>query len=214
MFGAGFSKWCCDLPLVSELFDYEIRFINLTEKRRINKLNKIHEFWKDKYPDKNNEEFVLFSQGPSARLNLVNWYITRCLTEPFFVNLRMRFTWHINSRFAESHEGIGVARHFLEGLINVGDIDVITTNYDLIVEYALGTGRFNYGVVGEQIDSTPHPHSRPVYLTGDIAVAKLHGSISWSVDQKFADLRCGLTGKSLIVPPMIEKRVNEQLISQ
>jgi hypothetical protein len=42
-------------------------------------------------------------------------------------------------------------------------VGIVTTNYDLIPEYALGTREFNYGEAGEQIGYTPYPHPAPVY---------------------------------------------------
>ena len=84
----------------------------------------------------------------------------------------------------------------------------------MVLEYALGTRRFNYGIVGEQIGFSPYPYPRPVHVTGDVSIAKLHGSISWDERNKYPDLRCGLTGKCLIVPPVIEKRPLKLLLQQ
>jgi hypothetical protein len=69
-------------------------------------------------------------------------------------------------------------------------------------------------VPGEQIGFTPYPYPQPVYLGGGIPIAKLHGSISWNEKTKFADSRCGLTGKCLIVPPVTEKQAPALLKQQ
>jgi hypothetical protein len=186
--GAGFSKWSCDLPLVADLFDFAVRVHSATM-----------------HPLDHPEIFVGYAQGHGLRFNLVNWYITRRLTEPFIVASSRRYTWYINSYHARHHPGILKAGQFLEMLSCIGHVSMLTTNYDMVPEYALGTRGFNYGTVGEQIGFTPYPHPRPVYVTGDRSIAKLHGSISWDESKKFPDLRCGLTGKCLIVPPVTEK---------
>ena len=210
MLGAGFSKWSCDLPLVSQLFDFEIRIYNKTEERRIARLGKIYEIWRAKNPSENNEEFVRFSQGAGLKFNLTNWYITRRLTEPFVVHGSRRYTWYINSYYTQSHEGIEKARSIITTLSEYSgaeNLGILTTNYDLIAEYSLGTRGFNYGTLQEKIGYTPYPYPQPVLVTGPVSIAKLHGSISWTDDAKFPDSRCGLTGKCLIVPPVAEKQM-------
>jgi hypothetical protein len=84
----------------------------------------------------------------------------------------------------------------------------------MVAEYALGTRAFNYGIPGEQIGFTPYPYPRPLYLTGHIRILKLHGSISWDRDAKRPDLRFGLNGKCLIVPPVTEKTIPKLLKPQ
>ena len=92
---------------------------------------------------------------------------------------------------------------------------IVTLNYDLIVEYALGSRGFNYGIRDEiLLGRGPYPVStlrNPVRLTGRIPFAKLHGSISWDLVGKYTDGRRGLSGKALIVPPTSEKSTPSQL---
>jgi hypothetical protein len=209
LIGAGFSKWSCDLPLVSGLFDFKIHPDNSTEEKRLVRLQKVDGHWRHSNPDGHNEAFVRASQGPRGRFNLTDWYITRRLSEPFVVQSGRRYTWYINSHYPQHHRGIHKARSFIdamkshEGFHRIG---IVTTNYDLIPEYALGTRGFNYGKPGEQIGFTPYPYPRPVFATGNVQIAKLHGSISWNHHSKYPDCRCGLTGKCLIVPPITEKQ--------
>jgi len=212
LIGAGFSKWACGLPLASELFDFEISISKPVEQKRLLRLQQMYQFWRAKHPHANNEEFIRAMTGRASEL--VNWYITRRLTEPFIVNASRRYTWYINSWYAKEHGGIEEARQFLLSATSRCNIHIVTTNYDLIVEYSLGTKGFNYGVQGEQIGFTPHPWVRPVYATGSIALAKLHGSISWDGTRKTPDSRYGLTGKCLIVPPMVGKQAPPQLRDQ
>jgi hypothetical protein len=217
IFGAGFSKWSCDLPLVTELFDFAIRPYNSTEERRVVRLKKTYEVWRGLHPRDHTEAFIRFAQGPTSRFNLVNWYITRRLTEPFVVRASRRYTWYINSYYPRSHDGVQKARRIIDLLreaASIGGMGIVTTNYDLVVEYALGSRSFNYGIVGEQIGFIPYPYPQPVHVIGNVPIAKLHGSISWSETAKFPDSRCGLTGKCLIVPPITEKRAPPLLKQQ
>jgi hypothetical protein len=212
--GAGFSKWSCDLPLVANLFDFAVHADNATEERRIARLEKIYSKWHAANPHHHPEVFVRHMAGPTSRFSLVNWYITRRLTEPFVVASGRRYTWYINSYYASQHSGILKARRLLGALSCLGKVSILTTNYDMVPEYALGTRGFNYGTIGEQIGFSPYPYPRPVLVTGDISISKLHGSISWDERNKYPDLRCGLTGKCLIVPPVTEKRPPKLLEQQ
>jgi len=92
---------------------------------------------------------------------------------------------------------------------------IITTNYDLLVEYALGTKGFNYGILGQRLDGRgAYPVSQwnnPVVLKGTIPFAKIHGSISWDETSYYTDGRRGLTGNALIVAPTPEKQPSDLL---
>lgn len=216
LLGAGFSKWSCDLPLVSELFDFKVHPDNLAEEKRVARLQKHYDSWKRANPHSNNEEFVRYSQAQPNRFNLTNWYVTRRLCEPFIVQRSRRYTWYVNSYHPRNHKGIRKANDIIEAVQQSASLPVgiITTNYDLIPEYVLGTRRFNYGKDREQIGYTPYPYPAPLYTAGEIAIAKLHGSISWDHDRKYPDCRCGLTGKCLIVPPIAEKKAPKILRQQ
>ena len=216
LLGAGFSRWSCSLPLVSELFDFNIHPDNLTEEKRLIRLQRHYASWKSANPNSNNEEFISYSQKQQKRFNLTNWHITRRLSEPFIVQSGRRYTWYINSHYPQHHEGIRKAYNVIDTLRQsaVMPVGIVTTNYDLIPEYALGTREFNYGEAGEQIGYTPYPHPAPVYALGSTIITKLHGSISWDYQRKYPDCRCGLTGKCLIVPPITEKQAPEILKQQ
>lgn len=85
----------------------------------------------------------------------------------------------------------------------------------MIVEYALGTRGFNYGNVNQLLRGRgPYPVSQwvnPVTLTGEIPLAKIHGSISWDNNGYYTDGRRGLTGNALIMPPTPDKQIDEAL---
>lgn len=215
--GAGFSRWSCQLPLVSELFDFKIQADTDVEERRLSRLEKKYQSWLNANPNGHAEAFIKFSQDTNKGFNLVNWYITRRLAEPFIKKSGRRYTWYINSYHPNRSDGIAKARAIIEALKNAapgGQLSIVTTNYDLIFEYCLSTRGFNYGIANEQIGFTPYPYPRPLHVTGDIQISKLHGSISWSEHDKFPDSRLGLTGKCLIVPPIAEKTAPPLLKSQ
>ena len=212
--GAGFSKWCCGLPLVADLFDLAIHIDNATEKNRIRRLREFYEHWRTDHSDAHNEEFIRFAQQRVRSRKLVNWYVVRRLTDQFISTGGMRKSWYVNTYRTQKHEGIQKARTLIQALQSDYDLDLITTNYDLIVEYALGSRCFNYGVRGEQIGYKPYPYVQPVYLLGTTKLAKLHGSVSWDETRKYPDSRHGLTGKCLIIPPIREKTAPAALRQQ
>jgi len=214
LLGAGFSRWSSDLPLVGELFDFNIEPDTDVEKRRVSRLKKKYDAWRIKHPTGNNEAFIASSQRDDGKFCLVNWYVTRRLADPFVINHGRRYTWYINSYHPRQHEGVNKARSLIDTLLAISELEklgIITTNYDLLAEYALGTRAFNYGKVGEQIGFTPYPYPKPIFVTGNVPIAKLHGSISWDQERKYPDSRCGLTGKCLIVPPVSEKTAPKSL---
>jgi len=94
---------------------------------------------------------------------------------------------------------------------------IVTTNYDMIVEYALTTRGFNYGSPGERlVGRGPYPVSQwqnPVILRGSTPLAKIHGSISWDHGARYTDGRRALTGNALIVAPTPEKQPPGELVT-
>lgn len=85
--GAGFSKWCINLPLVNELFDFQGNFWT-QESRKIEKLERVYINWKKKNISKTNEHFIAEVLNPeNGSLNRFSdellFYISRRLTEPF-----------------------------------------------------------------------------------------------------------------------------------
>lgn len=105
----------------------------------------------------------------------------------------------------------------------VGDVTIITTNYDVCIESALGQEGFTYDVLAalsDDNDAGPQMLSR---------VLKLHGSLNWyaclscdrpvtarldAIDRAYADglypviaicRECQATAQQLIVPPITQK---------
>lgn len=102
------------------------------------------------------------------------------------------------------------AQWFLQHFTGHSLTGIITVNYDLLVEYALTTKNFNYGVPGEALSGRGKNYlfpwqGTPVILSGKLPLAKLHGSLSWSDAVHYTDGRSGLKGKAQIVPPHPDK---------
>ena len=224
LLGAGFSKWAADLPLGSQLFDFAIEPSGVRERRRLERLIGLKDEWDARNPAGLAEQFiadVLLSQDVRSRKDVL-WYVVRRLSEPYIWQ-----EWHsgrprrhvlmIDENRKWDRPGVRAAARFITrcGLQLAG---IITLNYDLLVEYALGSQGFNYGIVGEVLQGRgPYPVSQwrsPVTLRGDLPVAKLHGSISWDADGRYTDGRRGLSGKALIVAPTPEKQPPTELGDQ
>lgn len=221
--GAGFSAWAAELPVAAGLFDFAIDPFGPTEARRLDVVRTAWEPWIGGHPDEHSEQFVSWAlaEGNAVR-NAVLWYITRRLSEPYIWH-----EWHagrvrrhvlmIDENRKYERPGVKRAQDFISTLFP-HLAGIMTTNYDLLVEYALGSKVFHYGKPGEMLRGRgPYPVSqwrRPVTLRGWLPLAKLHGSISWDSELRYTDGRRGLTGNALIVAPTPEKTPPETLAGQ
>jgi len=222
--GAGFSKWAGGLPLGSQLFDFAIEPFGEREARRLERLMHEKQKWDDENPVGLAEQFIakVLSSGHDRDKKNVCWYIARRLSEPFIWQEWQggrvrRHVIMIDENRKWDRQGVHLAAGFIVqcGMRLSG---IVTLNYDLIVEYALGSKGFNYGIRGEILQGRgPYPVSvwqNSVRLTGPLPFAKLHGSISWDVSAKYTDGRRGLGGDALIVAPTPNKRPPPELRSQ
>ena len=213
--GAGFSAWAADLPVAARLFDFAIQIDGPREQRKLTFVREIKNNWDEENPKGLAEQFVAFALNlPAAQKESILWYITRRLSEPF---ISREYAWrryrrHVlmideNRRF--EIRGVIRARNFLQPFCGVDLVGIVNTNYDLLIEYALGTGVFNYGERGQRLvgrGAYPLAERRnPITLTGSIPVAKIHGSYSWDREAFYTDGRCGIRGRALIVAPTAEK---------
>jgi hypothetical protein len=213
--GAGFSKWAADLPLASQLFDLRIRQPGLREQPRLERVRNLQIAWNAKNPAGRAEQFigeVLSSNNARNHRDLI-WYVVRRLSEPYIweewhAQRMRRHVLMIDENRKWDRPGVRIAEAFIaECYPNLAGI--VTLNYDLLAEYALGSKQFNYGILGEVLQGRgPYPLAiwgNPVQLTGRLPIAKLHGSISWDTEAKYTDGRRGLTGQALIIAPTPEK---------
>lgn len=210
LLGAGFSKWAANLPVAAELFDFS--GANGTSRNSAESLLEADvQKWKASNPEGLPEQFILWAIRNSSRTrSRAIGFLTRRLSLPFAARiLGGNATFMIDDRRAQQHAGVLRAKGALLPLLG-GSSGILTTNYDLLVEYALTTSGFNYGSRGEVLTGrNKNPffpwQGGPVSLNGVTPFAKLHGSLSWANGVRYTDGRCGLKGNALIVPPVPEK---------
>ena len=228
--GAGFSKWAVGLPLVQELFDFKIEKPFTQDKKKIQYLRILKEKWDKENPNTPVEVFIadkLVVKNSAAyninimdSNNIITWYIKRKLTEPFiyYEYHADRMRRHVLA-FDESRKkqvsGIQKTSSYLKKLMPL--YGIITTNYDTVIEYALGSKGFHYDKPDEKLSGgIGYPVSEAIYpmvLEGKTPLAKLHGSISWDGDKRYTNGRGGITGRGLIIPPTRDKKPIERLKS-
>ena len=217
--GAGFAKWAADLPVADDLFDFRIKIDGIREESRLSRVKTLRDAWQAEHSEEPVEEFIRYASGRSlVHRDAVHWYVARRLSEPFIWREFTAQRWRRHVLMIDEHRAqevgkMALARRLLMSATNI--CGIITTNYDMIVEYALGSARLNYGHRGQRLTGRgPYPVSQwrnPVVLKGVVPLAKLHGSISWDASGCFTDGRRGLTGKALIVPPSPEKDIPREL---
>jgi hypothetical protein len=174
----------------------------------------LKEQWDVIHADQSSEQFIasVLEGGFAKQQAALIWYLGRRLNEPFlwrqsFGGRERRRTLSIDETYKKHLPGLTQARAFLRHHGLNDSSGIVTTNYDLLVEYALGSRGFNYGVLGEVLHGPgAHPmRQKPVVLSGSTPLAKLHGSLSWDLDRRYSDGRRALTGNALIVAPVPEK---------
>jgi len=222
LLGAGFSKWALDLPLASQLFDFKITPFGVREATKTIKVARTKKNWDTENPNEPAEKFIADAlTRHDINKKLVLWYIVRRLSEPFIWVDRYAFGKRRHVLMVDENrkfeiDGVRKAQSFISNIRIVKRVSgIVTTNYDLLIEYALGTRGYNYGVQGQRLSGRgAYPVSqwiKPVILSGDISIAKMHGSLSWDENGYYTDGRRGLTGNALIVAPTPEKEPSELL---
>lgn len=219
--GAGFSNWAVDLPTASNLFDFHIEPWGQREKKKLDIVKSLKRDWEISHPDGFTEQFIADVLNFSEKnKQVVLWYLVRRLSEPFIWKEYHAQKWRRHILMIDENRkfnipGVLKAQRFLQQFYDSSLAGVITTNYDLIVEYTLGTKDFNYGIPNKILAGRgPYPVSQwrnPVTLKGKIPLAKIHGSISWDEHNQYTDGRRGLTGHALIVAPTPEKQPPKSL---
>ncbi|MDO8585639.1 MAG: SIR2 family protein [Armatimonadota bacterium] len=222
--GAGFSKWAAGLPVGSELFDFNVEPFGIREQRKLERTTSLKLAWDNTHPGGLAEQFIAHVLGCHDVCSTEDtiWYVVRRMSDPYVwqewhAGRPRRHVLMIDENRKWDRPGVYKTADFLRqcGARMSG---VVTLNYDLLVEYALGSRGFNYGITGEILQGRgPYPVSQwrnPVTLVGHLPLAKLHGSISWDATGRYTDGRRGLSGKALIVPPSPEKHRPMELDDQ
>jgi hypothetical protein len=215
-FGAGFSKWAANLPLADELFDYQITPW-AREQKKLDRVKTLKSMWDENHPNGLTEQFIAdATQYANNDREAVVWYIVRRLSEPFVwkeysSGRYRRHVLMIDENRRHAIEGVRKAMQLINIELLPSISGIITTNYDMLVEYSLSTKRFNYGIENQSLTGRgPYPLSQygkgKVLLSGKIPLAKIHGSINWDDDNMYSDGRRGISGHAKIVPPSREKK--------
>lgn len=209
--------------MAAELFDFAIEPFGVRDDRKMKVVRLSKNAWDQEHPEGLAEQFIAHAIAASHDIRTaLLWYIARRLSEPYIWKEWHAGKWRrhvlmIDENRKHKRSGVTRARDFLFRLMPILS-GIITTNYDLLVEYALGTKLFNYGQRGEVLKGRgPYPVSQwlnPVTLQGLIAMVKMHGSISWSLEGRYTDGRRGITGNALIVAPTPEKTAPASLASE
>ena len=213
--GAGFGKWAAGLPLATQLFDFAVEIWGPRDRKRLAVVRSRKETWDQAHPDGLAEQFIADAlELPEKDRRAILWYIVRRLTEPFIwrefhAHRRRRRVLTVDENRRFDIGGVVKAKGLIEQFRGSSLSGIVTTNYDMLVEYALGTKGFNYGVPNEVLRGRgPYPVSQwrnPVKLEGEIPLPKIHGSISWDEKGHYTDGRRAVTGGALIVAPTLEK---------
>jgi hypothetical protein len=221
--GAGFSKWAMNLPTAAELFDYKIQLWGIRESKKFEELKNLKNKWDAENPLGKSEEFIRFMiEFSEENKKIITWYIGRRLAEPFIVEsgefqylgrpYHSRRVMMIDDSRRLKIEGIQKAKLFIDSLLMPSFVGIITTNYDLLIEYTLGTKRFHYGkkmqeLYGQWAMPILRWREGPVILKGELPLIKLHGSLNLTEKGYCTDGRGGITGKSIIIPPTQNKKI-------
>ncbi|MDH5647872.1 MAG: hypothetical protein OEZ01_17810 [Candidatus Heimdallarchaeota archaeon] len=217
--GAGFSKWASRLPIASQLFDFKIFSTSKSDQRKLNLIQNDFKKWRADHPKSNIEEFISWCICKSSyRKSRVIWYISRRLSEPFMTKIQGSFSpLMFDEQAAKIHAGVIKAKKFLDIFKDRKLSGILSCNYDTLVECALGTTGFNYGKINEKLYGRGHNPSFPWQFshcaaTGNIMLAKLHGSLSWDNEKKHTSGKPGRSGNALIIAPTPEKKPPKELI--
>jgi hypothetical protein len=140
---AGFSKWAADLPVARQLFDFDIAPFGPLEERKLIQLHALRSIWDAAHAGGEAEQFIgeAIAAGGTYR-DAVLWYVQRRLVAPYIfheehVGRVCRHVLHIGERSRlDGRPGVASVGEFLARCTLAA---VVTLNYDMLVEYALGT---------------------------------------------------------------------------
>lgn len=234
LLGAGFSH-PCGVPLASQLFDEEPRVDRVTRQRLVRRTLAGWRAWKERTAGQPEEYLAHLARDfgfPSKVWLDAVWYVA----------LRIALTMGTVQLVGRTPT---IVRHNVNRTVQCqlhecfwdaifarpdppGDVSVITTNYDLLIERGLRHDPrpkvhrpgFNYGNGRECLEGGGYPsytHIRPIETAGTVPVLKLHGSLSWAASSgslvKYYDCRPAIRGDPAIVAPTPGKSVPRWLES-
>lgn len=218
--GAGFST-IAGVPLASQLFERRPDMDRLVRQKLVDRVVAHWKRWRSR-TNLSAEEYLAELAGHKLR----EWYdavwfvgltVASQMGELRPVGGRLRLTKHyLARRSVASHE-----RFWTMVFQQWSDVSVITTNYDILAERGLRfqprprvvRPGFNYGFGPEDLAGRgyPYTYARRIRVTGYVPLLKLHGSVSWAVENgalvKYHDCRPAIRGDAAIVAPIVGKSV-------
>lgn len=209
------------VPLASELFDHRPEVDRITRHRLVERVVSAWRGWHDSTGGAP-EEYLAFleSRGGQVWSDAV-WFVGLVITlrighvatvgrQPTIIRHNIDRTTRI-----PAHE------EFWSTIFRCTDaVAVVTTNYDILPERGLRheprprvpRPGFNYGLGPEPLAGGGYPsyaHIRQIATSGSVPLLKLHGSVSWSIQDGelvcFRDCRPAIRGDAAIVAPVVEK---------
>lgn len=127
--GAGFSKWAANLPLVRELFDFNINPYNKRDYNKLQTIIKYKSTWDNQNPYIKNPEIFIREvlMTSKSKSSLIKWYITRRLSDQFIAPiLGGTQALMIDDKRAQNLNGVIKTKNFLKMFPSLSGI--VTTN--------------------------------------------------------------------------------------
>ena len=222
------------LPLAKDLLTSEVAVVSRQAERHFQAVWHDYDKWRTENSLGNPEEYLADLYNNQRNGPPFPWAVELVATA--LATPRGFDAGPINPRY-----GIRITRPsqcdmhiaFWEGVVETfGEIAVVTTNYDLLIERGLrhrpmkrafGPGCYYGGLgrpqilKGTALPFTVRDQQREVELTGSVPVYKLHGSLNWSRGryglELYQDMRPAFRygGDAAIVPPIPEKKTPDWL---
>jgi len=227
--GAGFSA-VGGVPLASQIFDLRPDVDRVSRQRLVERVEGGWDDWRARTGGAP-EQYLAYleSSGAGGQWRDATWYVSLVIAlsmgdlrgigyndQPTIVKTNINRTSGV-----PSHE-----RFWTTLFRHTEDVVVVTTNYDILPERGmrniprptLPRPAFHYGFGSERLIGSGAPsfsHLRPIMASGRVPLLKLHGSVSWSIENgrvgHYFDCRPAIQGKALIVAPVTEKSVPRYL---
>jgi hypothetical protein len=227
--GAGFSA-VAGVPLASQIFNRRPDVDRISRQRLVERVEAGWNDWRARTGGAPEEYLAhLESSGAGGQWRDATWYVSLVIALSLGTIRPISFTQQrtIIQTNLDRTSGVPSQEHFWTTLFrHTEDVVVVTTNYDILPERGLrNTPRprrhrpgFHYGFGPEKLMGSGAPsfsHLRPIMASGRVPLLKLHGSVSWSIENgrigHYFDCRPAIQGKALIVAPVTEKSVPSYL---
>jgi hypothetical protein len=227
--GAGFSV-AGGVPLASQIFSPRPDVDRISRQRLMERVESGWDSWHGRTGGTAEEYLAhLEASGAGGQWRDATWYVSLVIALSLGTIKGISYTGQptIVKTGVNRTSGIPSHERFWTMLFrHTEDVAVVTTNYDILPERGLrNTPRpklprpgFHYGSGAEVLKGGGYPsfsHLRPIRAEGRIPLLKLHGSVSWSMDNgqivHHIDCRPAIQGKAVIVAPVTEKLVPRYL---